>query len=113
VPQPSTGPIDADTFLTVCSHTHLFPGVRCRVQGLPDPAAFAADPRPIHVDLRYSDGVIIDAELGVGAPDGPALIVPAHTTGAGTLIDSRTWSVREFTPAGEEVELRIGSHTSS
>lgn len=84
MPQPPAGPDQSHAFLTVCTHTHLFPGARCRVQGLPRPDAFAAAPRPIGLCLRFSDGVATDAELRTGAPTGPVLSVPAYTTGAGT-----------------------------
>ncbi|MER5770995.1 hypothetical protein [Streptomyces sp. NPDC001985] len=99
---------EPDTFPALCGHTHLFPGARCRVQGLPDPRAFAAEPWPIEVDLRFSDGVLTEAELRTGGPAGPVLAVPAHTTGAGTPIGGRIWLIREFTTAGDEVELTIG-----
>ncbi|CAM5281053.1 Putative multidrug resistance protein MdtD [Streptomyces microflavus] len=39
-------PDNAPTYVALCSHTHLFPGARCRLQGLPDPTAFAAAPSP-------------------------------------------------------------------
>lgn len=110
--QSPSGPADADTFPAVCDHTHLFPGARPRVQQMPDPAAFAADPWPIDVDLRLSDGVVIDAQLRTAHPAGAVLVVPAHTTGAGTSIDSRTWTIREMNQGGEEVELTIGSLAS-
>ncbi|ALC19020.1 hypothetical protein ACH46N_05215 [Streptomyces pristinaespiralis] len=113
MPQPSTGPSEADTFLAVCDHTHLFPGARCRLQRLPDPRAFAADPQPIDVDLRFSDGVIADAELRTGGPAGPVLTVPAYTTEAGTLIDGRAWLIRRFTSTEDEVELTIGRHAQT
>ncbi|MCS0603727.1 hypothetical protein NX794_21275 [Streptomyces sp. LP11] len=102
------GPADADTFPAVCDHTHLFPGARPRVQGLPDPAAFAAEPRPVEVDLRFSDGVITNAELRTPEPGAVLLGVPAYTTAAGTPVDARTWLVREVSHVDDEVELRIG-----
>ncbi|RPK67478.1 hypothetical protein EES43_03050 [Streptomyces sp. ADI96-02] len=105
MPLPATGPTEPDAFLAVCGHTHLFPGARCRLQGLPDPEAFAARPRPGDVLLRFSDAVATDAEVRT---DGPALAVPAYTTAAGTPIDGRAWLVREFAGAGDEVELTIG-----
>jgi len=109
MPQPPTDPDNATTFLALCSHTHLFPGAHCHLQGLPDPAAFAAAPQPIDIYLRFPDGAATDAELLTDDPAGPVLTVPAYTTGAGTSIDARTWSVRTFTGAGEEVELTIGA----
>ena len=111
--QPSTGPAGADTFLAVCSHTHLFPGARCRIQGLPDPSAFAADPWPLELELRLSDDVVTEAELRTVEPVGPVLTVPAYTTDAGTPIDARTWLIREFTRRGGDVELTIGGHAST
>ncbi|MBT2443968.1 hypothetical protein J7E93_28525 [Streptomyces sp. ISL-36] len=113
MPQPDTGPTQADTFPAVCGSTHLFPGARCRLQGLPDPRAFIADPWPIGVDLHFSDAVAADAELRNDDPTGLVLAVPAYTTGAGTRIDERTWLIREFTRAGDEVELTIGSRASA
>ncbi|MFJ6298129.1 hypothetical protein ACIQJX_32860 [Streptomyces griseoviridis] len=108
MPQPASGPTEPDTFLALCGHTHLFPGARCRVQGLPDPEAFAVRPRPVDVLLRFSDSVTIDAEVRTDGPDGAVLAVPAYTTGAGTPIDGRAWLIREFTRTGDEVELTIG-----
>ncbi|XMN07446.1 hypothetical protein ACK8N7_16045 [Streptomyces griseobrunneus] len=109
MPQPPTEPDNAPTFLALCSHTHLFPGARCRLQGLPEPTAFAGSPQPIDIYLRFSDGAATDAELRTDDPTGPALTVPAYTTGAGTAIDARTWTVRACTATGEEVELTIGT----
>ncbi|MGA4845138.1 hypothetical protein ACOBQB_02195 [Streptomyces sp. G5(2025)] len=106
----ATGATDANTFPALCTHTHLFPGARCRLQGLPDPHAFAADPWSIGVDLRFSDDAVADAELRTGGPQGPVLTVPPHTTGAGTRIGERAWLVREFTRVGDEVEVKIGGH---
>ncbi|MFF4172495.1 hypothetical protein [Streptomyces sp. NPDC001744] len=108
MPLHSTGPGGTDTFPAVCAHTHLFPGAGCRVQGLPDPSAFAAEPRPIEVDLRFSDGVIADARLTPEDPAGPVLVVPAYTTGAGTPVAARAWAVRKLTRMGSGVELTIG-----
>ncbi|MEV4875926.1 hypothetical protein [Streptomyces cyaneofuscatus] len=99
---------DTTTIPATCSHTHLFPGARCHLQGLPDPTAFAAAPHPLDIYLRFPDGAATDAELLTETPAGPALKVPAYTTGAGTAIDAHTWTVREFTGTGEEVELTIG-----
>ncbi|MEW2162888.1 hypothetical protein AB0912_07795 [Streptomyces sp. NPDC007084] len=110
MPQPSNGPADAAAYPAVCGHTHLFPGARCRIQGLPDPGAFAAGPAPADLALRFSDDVVTEAELRTAGPAGPVLAVPAYTTGAGTLIDARAWRIKEFTPAGDEVELTIGGH---
>ncbi|MFJ4769346.1 hypothetical protein ACIP88_09540 [Streptomyces uncialis] len=101
MPQP-------DTFLAVCGNTHLYPGARCRLQGLPDPRTFAARPQPVDVLLRFSDSVTTDAELRTDGPVGAVLTVPAYTTRAGTPIDGRTWLIREFAPTGDEVELTIG-----
>ncbi|MFF1379746.1 hypothetical protein [Streptomyces sp. NPDC058308] len=113
MPQPPADPAEPDTVPALCGHTHLFPGARCRLQGLSDPRAFALAPRSVGVDLRFSDAVFVDAELHTGDPAGPVLTVPAHTTAAGTRIDERAWLVREFTPEGAEVELTIGSRVPS
>ncbi|GAA3487303.1 hypothetical protein [Streptomyces cremeus] len=99
----------AETYPAVCGHTHLFPGVRCRLQGLPDAAAFVAAPRSLPVDLRFSDGTSADAELRAGAPGHPVLAVPAHTTAAGRTIAERAWLVREFTRHGDAVEFRLAA----
>ncbi|WP_405642315.1 hypothetical protein [Streptomyces uncialis] len=101
MPQP-------DTFLAVCGDTHLYPGARCRLQGLPDPQTFADRPRPVDVLLRFSDSVTTDAELRTDGPAGAVLAVPAYTTGAGTQMEGRTWLVRGFVRMGDEVELTIG-----
>ncbi|MGW5733208.1 MULTISPECIES: hypothetical protein [Streptomyces] len=108
MPQSSSGPTPAHAFLAVCGHTHLFPGARCRVQGLPDARGFAADPWPIEVALRLSDDVVTEAKVGTEGPRGPVLAVMSYTTGAGTLIDNRTWLIRDITQAGVDVELTIG-----
>ncbi|MDX3054433.1 hypothetical protein PV394_04670 [Streptomyces sp. NE06-03E] len=108
MPQPSTGPAEADVFLAVCGHTHLFPGARCRVQGLPDPRAFAADPWPIELELRLSDDVVTEAVLRAMDRADPVLTLPAYATGAGTPIDGRSWTIRELVSAGDDVELTIG-----
>ncbi|MFI2617207.1 hypothetical protein [Streptomyces sp. NPDC018584] len=110
MPQPATGPTEANTFPALCAHTHLFPGARCRLKGLPDPHAFTAAPWSIGVDLRFSDDAAAAAELRTGGPDGPVLAVPPYATGAGTRISERVWFVREFTWVDGEVELRLGGH---
>ncbi|MEU8793461.1 hypothetical protein [Streptomyces sp. NPDC048643] len=110
MPQPPTGPTGAAAFLAVCGHTHLFPGARCRVRGLSDPGAFAAEPSPVELALRFSDDVVAEAQVRTTGPAGPVLSVPAHTTGAGTPIEGRTWVIREFVRTGDEVELTIGAH---
>lgn len=96
-------------YSALCTHTHLFPGARCRLQGLPHPAAFAAAPEPTDVHLRFSDGTATSAELHTETPAGPFLTVAAYTTAAGTPIDDSTWSVKEFTRKEDEVELTIGA----
>ncbi|MFJ6516441.1 hypothetical protein ACIQMO_33770 [Streptomyces sp. NPDC091406] len=98
---------EPDAYLALCSHTHLFPGARCRLQGLPDPAAFAAAPEPIEAHLRFSDGTATAAELHTGAA--PTLTVAAHTTAAGTPIDDSTWTVKGIAQKQDEVELTIGT----
>ncbi|WP_405775700.1 hypothetical protein [Streptomyces sp. NBC_00859] len=110
MPHPPTGPTGAETFLAVCGHTHLFPGARCRIQGLPGPGAFTEGPWPVELALRFSDDVETDAALRTVGPMGPVLTVPAYVTGAGTPVDGRTWLVREFSRRGDEVELTIGGH---
>ncbi|MEV0919529.1 hypothetical protein AB0I93_35455 [Streptomyces sp. NPDC049967] len=109
MPQSSTSPAEADAYLAVCGHTHLFPGARCRVQGLPDPQAFAAVPWSIDLALRFSDDVVTDVELRVEDPAGAVLTVPAYTTGAGTSVDGHKWLIREVSRTGDEVELTVGS----
>ncbi|MEU8957234.1 hypothetical protein AB0C93_23360 [Streptomyces sp. NPDC048518] len=110
--EPSERETVPTTVAATCGHTHLFPGARCRLQGLSDPQAFAAAPWPVGVDLRFSDGVIVDADLRAGGETDPVLAVPSYTTGAGTRIGERAWLVREFTPVGAEVELTTGNHAS-
>ncbi|MEU2071592.1 hypothetical protein [Streptomyces anulatus] len=90
-------------YLALCAHTHLFPGARCRLQGLPHPSAFAAAPEPIDVYLRFSDGTAPAAELHTDAPTGPTLTVAAYTTAAGTPVDDSTWTVKELTQKEDEV----------
>ncbi|MDQ0697755.1 hypothetical protein [Streptomyces sp. W4I9-2] len=99
-------------YLALCTHTHLFPGARCRLQGLPHPAAFAASPEPTDVHLRFSDGTATAAELhteNTETPTGPSLTVAAYTTAAGAPIDDSTWTIKELTQKGDEVELTIGA----
>ncbi|MFF2225905.1 hypothetical protein ACFVV7_21610 [Streptomyces globisporus] len=98
-----------DAYLALCTHTHLFPGARCRIQGLPRPAAFAAAPEPIEVHLRFSDGTATAAELHTEPPTGPTLTVAAYTTTAGTPIADSTWAVKGVAPNEDEVELTIGA----
>ncbi|MFI5805030.1 hypothetical protein [Streptomyces sp. NPDC051561] len=109
MPEPLAEPQDSETFPALCGYTHLFPGVRCRLQGLPDPQAFAAAPRPVGVDLNFSDGTSADADLRTDGDAGPVLVVPAHTTGAGTHVGECTWPVKKLTPLGDDVELTLGS----
>ncbi|MBM7168748.1 hypothetical protein JQK87_10060 [Streptomyces sp. G44] len=110
MPESATGPSEAHTFPALCAHTHLFPGARCRLQGLPDPHAFTARPWSIGVDLRFADDAVAEAELRTDGPRGPVLVVPPYTTGAGTRIGERAWLIREFTRVGREVEVRLGGH---
>ncbi|MFI8878952.1 hypothetical protein [Streptomyces sp. NPDC055243] len=112
MPQSSTGPTEANTFLAVCGHTHLFPGAHCRLLGLSDPTAFAAEPWPIDVELRLSDDVVTEAQLRADSM-GPVLTVSAYTTGAGTPIGGRTWLIREFAQSGDDIEVTIGGHASA
>lgn len=105
--QPSsTGP--ADAVLAVCGHTHLFPGARCRIQGLSDPRAFAQDPQSIELELRLSGDAGTQAELLTVDPSRPALSVSGYVTGAGTPVDARTWLIRELVRTGDDVDLTIG-----
>ncbi|MGW6583675.1 hypothetical protein ACWF76_30560 [Streptomyces globisporus] len=100
---------DAQAYPALCTHTHLFPGARCRLQGLPHPAAFAAAPEPIEAYLRFSDGAATAAELHTGSPTGPTLTVAAYTTAAGTPIDDSTWTVKGIAQKEDDVELTIGA----
>ncbi|MFF0745556.1 hypothetical protein ACFYVL_34660 [Streptomyces sp. NPDC004111] len=115
MPQPDSvaGPNDAETFPAVCGYTHLFPGARCRLQGLADPLAFVAGPWPIAVDLHFSDGMVADAVLTTDDPPGASLRVPAYTTGAGNRMSESVWRIREFSGAGDEVELRLGQRATA
>ncbi|MEU5367960.1 hypothetical protein ABZ362_03040 [Streptomyces sp. NPDC005951] len=100
---------EPNAYLALCSHTHLFPGARCRLQGLPDPPAFAAAPEPIDVYLRLSDGTATAAELHTDPAMGQTLAVAAYTTAAGTPIDDSTWTVKGIAQKQDEVELTIGT----
>ncbi|MFH9609743.1 hypothetical protein [Streptomyces sp. NPDC017448] len=95
--------------LALCSHTHLFPGVRCRLQGLHRPKAFATAPEPLDLYLRFSDGTAAAAELRTGTAT--TLTVAAHTTAAGTPLDESTWSVKGMALQQDEVELTIGARS--
>ncbi|MFD3972470.1 hypothetical protein [Streptomyces cyaneofuscatus] len=106
-------PKDATSIPATCSHTHLFPGARCHLEGLPAPTAFATSPHPIDIYLRFPDGAATDVELHTTDPAGPTLKVPAYTTGAGTAIDAHTWTIRDITAKGAEVELTIGAKNAT
>ncbi|MEU6764947.1 hypothetical protein ABZ916_20745 [Streptomyces sp. NPDC046853] len=106
--QAATEPLGEDTFLATCAHTHLFPGARCRIGGLPDPDAFAAAPRTIELALRFADDVVTPADLCAQTPAGTVLRTAAYTTGAGTSVEERSWLIREVDPTGGEVVLVIG-----
>ncbi|MDX3606546.1 MULTISPECIES: hypothetical protein [Streptomyces] len=100
---------DARAYLALCTHTHLFPGARCRLQDLPHPAAFATAPEPIEVYLSFSDGTATAAALHTGSPAGPTLAVAAYTTAAGTPIDDSAWAVKGIAQKEDDVELTIGT----
>ncbi|MFF3032740.1 hypothetical protein ACFVS7_17250 [Streptomyces rubiginosohelvolus] len=100
---------EPDAYPALCTHTHLFPGARCRLQGLPHPAAFAAAPQPIEVHLRFSDGTATAAELHTQPPARPTLTVAAYTTAAGTPITESTWTVKGTAQKENDVELTIGT----
>lgn len=95
-------------FTATCAHTHLFPGSRCQVLGLPDPTGFAAAPRPVGLLLRFSDDAEAEAELLVSPDSGAVLVVSAHATRAGTRIGEHTWHVSGLNGAGEELEILLG-----
>lgn len=95
--------------LALCSHTHLFPGARCRLQGLPRPKAFATAPEPLDLYLRFSDGTAAAAELRTGTAT--TLTVAAHTTAAGTPLEESAWSVKGVALHQDEVELTVGART--
>ncbi|MFI0241081.1 hypothetical protein [Streptomyces sp. NPDC016845] len=97
-----------DTFPAACAHTHLFAGARCRIEGLTDPVGFAASPAPIGIDLRFSDGTTVAAELLLSERSDLALAVAAHTTAAGTRMGERLWGVREVRGCESAAELVIG-----
>ncbi|MFE9460416.1 hypothetical protein [Streptomyces californicus] len=110
-PPPQSPP---PSYQALCSHTHLFPGARCRLQGLPHPEAFAAAPEPIDVYLRFSDGTAAPADLRTGTATAPAtLAVAAHTTAAGNPLGESAWAVKGFTLEQDEVEMTIGARASS
>ncbi|MEU1279257.1 hypothetical protein [Streptomyces sp. NPDC005805] len=106
----------ARAYPAFCAHTHLFPGARPLLRELGDPAAFAAAPRPVGVELEFADGVVAAAELLVAGPGDAVLAVPAYTTAAGTRIAERTWPVRELRTGGDmeggEVELVLGGRAA-
>ncbi|QWQ42761.1 hypothetical protein KME66_18545 [Streptomyces sp. YPW6] len=100
---------EPNAYAALVGHTHLFPGARCRIQGLPDARAFASAPEPADIHLWLSDGTATPAEFRTEPTAGPALAVAAHTTAAGTPIADRTWAVKGIAPKGDEVELTIGA----
>ncbi|MDT0266470.1 hypothetical protein RM844_09185 [Streptomyces sp. DSM 44915] len=105
-PDPAAG----GPYPAVCGFSHLFRGARVRVQGLPDPAGYVAAPAPVSLELLFSDGVTLLAEVLVDAGGAALLAVPAYTTEAGAAIAERRWPVREFAVVGEpvaDVELTL------
>ncbi|MFC8128735.1 hypothetical protein [Streptomyces sp. NPDC057302] len=106
--QDATGPVEEDAFLADCGHTHLFPGARCRIQGLADPDAFAAAPWTIELVLRFADDVVTEAELRTDASGGMVLRVMAYTTGAGTAMDGRFWLIKGLEVVDEDVVSVVG-----
>ncbi|NEB77180.1 hypothetical protein G3I40_18430 [Streptomyces sp. SID14478] len=109
MPTPPVGPAHDGSFPADCAHTHLFAGARVLIQGLPDPAAFAAAPAPVGLALRLSDGVTVPAELLVADRGDVVLTVAAHTTAAGTPIGERAWQVRDIRVADDDaVEMSVG-----
>ncbi|RMI34523.1 hypothetical protein [Streptomyces triticirhizae] len=100
-------PAEGGPLPAVCGHTHLFRGATVRVQGVADPAGFAARPRPLEVELVFSDGVVLTVELLVSDDGSAVLSVPAYTTEAGAGLPQRTWPVREFTVRDADVELLL------
>ncbi|MEU4543761.1 hypothetical protein [Nonomuraea dietziae] len=89
-------------------HSHLFPGAAVQVDG---PAA--GEPlEPFGLVIRFSDGEEAAAEVLVpseGEAGGGLLAVEAHTTRAGTLLPSRTWTIREHTAREGGLTLRLGA----
>lgn len=100
-------PADRGPYPAVCDHTHLFRGARVRVQGLADPAGYAARPLPLDLELVFSDGVVLTVEVLVSDGSGAALAVPAHTTEAGASLPERTWPIRGFDVRRSDVELAL------
>ncbi|WP_282205172.1 hypothetical protein [Kitasatospora fiedleri] len=115
----------SETFPALCAHTHLFPGARLRVQGLPGPAAAAAAPGPLDaelpldldLDLRFADGSAAEGRLRAAGPAGAGptvaeLAVAGYATAAGTRLDARTWEVRASVAADGGLELTVGGRSA-
>ncbi|MFJ4681358.1 hypothetical protein [Kitasatospora sp. NPDC088783] len=108
----------SETFPALCAHTHLFPGARLRVRGLPDPAAFAAAPGPpnagldLDLDLHFADGSAAEGRLRATGPAVAELAVAGYTTAAGTRVDARTWEVRASVAADGGLELTVGGRSA-
>ncbi|MEU5882422.1 hypothetical protein [Spirillospora sp. NPDC047279] len=89
------------------SHTHLFPGAVI-VAEAPDGHRV----EPCGLLLRFADDVEVPAELLLpenGTPQSPVLAVKEHTTAAGTDVPPKTWLVKEITPDGPWVSLKLGA----
>lgn len=81
-------------------YSHLFPGARLALD--------SGDVGLGELDLRFSDGVEVTAELLELTGGELALAVPAFVTAAGTRIGPRVWLVRKAGADGSQV-LVLGS----
>lgn len=88
--------------LTV-SYSHLFRGVRLR-----GPAAVALPVRASGVDLMFSDGVELEAELVELDDAALALAVPAYETATGHRIKAALWSVAEVITDQGALTIKLG-----
>lgn len=88
--------------LTV-SYSHLFRGVRLR-----GPAAVALPVRASGVDLMFSDGVELEAELVELDNAALALAVPAYETATGHQIKAALWSIVEVIADQDSLTIKLG-----
>lgn len=74
-------------------NTHLFRGARLRLE---QRKPFERLPSMAHV--RFSDGVVVEADVS-RAPDNALILeLAAYRTAAGTSIAAKGWSVARFEP---------------
>jgi hypothetical protein len=89
--------------LTV-SHSHLFRGIRLRA-----PLAEVTCPLTASiVDLMFSDGVELEAELVVQGDTALTLAVPAYETATGHHVAAAMWPISDVITDDDTVMIKLG-----